>query len=96
MDAKTNHQHQDGSPMQQPPPPNKKRKQQVKKFEKRMDDLRAYEKKHGHIKVKSSEDKSLYIFCNNIRYARNNPEKSNMTLTDDRIASLDALGFEWT
>ena len=67
----------------------------IKSFEQRMDDLKTYKEKHGHVNVKRSDDKSLYQFCNNIRLARNRPEKSNMALTADRIASLDALGFDW-
>ena len=96
MDATTNHQHQDGSPMQQPPPPSKKRKQhQVKKFEQRMNDLREYKEKHGHVNVKKSDDRSLYDFCYNIRKARNNPGKSRMLISEERIESLDTLGFDW-
>ena len=99
MDATTNqqHQHQDGSPMQQQPaPPSKKRKRQaVKSFEQRMHDLREYKEKHGHVNVKKSEDESLYYFCYNMRHALKNPEKSRMVLTDGRIASLDAVGFDW-
>ena len=67
----------------------------IKSFDQRIADLRAYKENNGHIKVKKSDDKSLYDFCNHIRNARNNPEKSIMTLTDERIASLNALGFEW-
>ena len=102
MDATTNHQqHQDGSPMQQPPSPSKKRKQHVKKtkdspFEQRLEDLRAYKEKHGHVNVKESADKSLYTFCRDTRHARNNPEKSTTLINDARIASLNALGFEWS
>ena len=64
-------------------------------FEQRMDDLKTYKEKHGHVKVKKTDDKSLYVFCRQMRYARSNPEKSNMVLTEGRIASLDALGFDW-
>ena len=64
-------------------------------FAQRIEDLQAYKEKHGHVNVKRSEDKSLYDFCNNMRLARNRPEKSTVALTDDRIASLDALGFDW-
>ena len=62
----------------------------------RVEDLREYKEKHGHIKVKKSDDFSLYHFCVNMRHARNNPETSKMVLTDDRIANLNALGFEWS
>ena len=64
-------------------------------FEQRIADLRAYKEEHGHVNVSQSEHRSLYNFCNNVRQARNNPEKSTVALTDDRIASLDALGFDW-
>ena len=67
-----------------------------KSFEQRIADLKAYKEKHGRVNVKMREDKSLYGFCYNVRYARINPEKSNMVLNYDHIASLDALGFDWT
>ena len=67
-----------------------------KSFKQRIEDLKAYKEKNGHVNVKESDDKSLYKFCINTRHARNNPEKSKTVLSADRIASLDALGFEWT
>ena len=73
-----------------------KKKRIYKSFEQRMDELRAYKEKHGHINVKRSENKSLNKFCNNTRYARNNPEKSSHNINDNHIASLDALGFDWS
>ena len=66
-----------------------------KSFEQRIEDLQAYKKKHGHTNVKEKEDKSLYLFCCNIRQARNNPEKSRVVLTEDCIARLDDMGFDW-
>ena len=66
-----------------------------KSFEQRIEDLRAYKEKNGHVKVKGSEDKSLYEFCKQMRHARNNPGKSRKLINEERIASLDALGFEW-
>ena len=69
-------------------------------FEQRLDDLRAYKEKHGHVNVKEKEDKSLYSFCKHMnmsmsmRHARKNPEKSAMALTNDQITSLEALGFD--
>ena len=66
-----------------------------KSFEQRIADLKAYKEKHGHVNVKLSDDKSLYGFCSQMRRARNNPGKFTKTLTDDRIAILDALGFGW-
>ncbi|KAL9187184.1 hypothetical protein ACHAXT_010904 [Thalassiosira profunda] len=64
----------------------------VKSFQERIDDLQAYKAKHGHLKVKADEDRSLYRFCVDMRHACRNSES---TLTEDRIASLDALGFDW-
>ena len=72
-----------------------KKKCVIKSFAQRIEDLRNYKEKHGHVKVKQKEDRSLYQFCNNIRQARNYPEKSALSLTDDSIATLDALGFDW-
>ena len=46
--------------------------------------------------MKKREDKGLYGFCKNVKYARNKPEARLMKLDADRIASLDALGFEWS
>ena len=66
-----------------------------KSFEQRMDDLRAYKEKHGHVNVKKSDDKSLYSWLSYMRRARNNPEKSTNLINEERIVSLDALGFDW-
>ena len=68
----------------------------TKSFEQRIADLKAYKEEHGHTNVKGREDRSLYDFCRNMRQARNNPEKSDRAVTDERIASLDALGFKWS
>ena len=62
--------------------------EQAKIFAKRVDDLRAYKEKHGHINVKKSEKKSLHNFCNHMRQARKHPEKSTMLINEERIASL--------
>ena len=66
-----------------------KKKHVHKSFAQRIENLRVYKEKHGHINVKKSEDKSLYEFCISMRCARKKPEKSAMTITDYRIASLD-------
>jgi len=58
--------------------------------------LKAYKDEHGHINVKREEDQSLSDFCRNIRHARKHFGKSGlMKLTADRIAELDAVGFDW-
>jgi len=59
--------------------PVKKRKRalDVVSFQQRLDELKAYKAVHGHTKVKKSEDKRLFMFCQNIRYAHNHPDKSS-------------------
>ena len=69
--------------------------QAVKSFEQRIEDLRAYKEKHGNLNVNWSKDKSLYDFCSGMRHARKNPEKSKTLINEERIASLNALGFDW-
>ena len=65
-------------------------------FEERLDDLRAYKADHGDVNVKRSEDESLYTFCQHTKHAYNNPEATHtMKLTQDRVSSLGALGFQW-
>ena len=71
------------------------RERGAKSFEQRIEDLRLYKEKHGHVNVSQKEDKSLYHFCWNLRQACINPEKSSK-LNDYRIASLDSLGFDWS
>ena len=76
--------------------PPKKKKRENKSFAQRIEELKAYKKKHGNVNVKKGEDMSLYEYCRKMRQARNNPGKSSYIMNDDRIASLDALGFNWT
>jgi len=68
----------------------------IKSFEQRIEDLQAYKEKHGHVNVRNCVDTSLYNFCRNIRYTRNNPKKSNTLINNECIARLDALGFDWS
>ena len=75
--------------------PSSSSKETLTAFAQRLNDLRTYKRKHGHVNVRKIEDQSLYDFCKSMRYARNNPEKRRMTLTNDRISSLDDLGFNW-
>ena len=51
-----------------------------KTFEQRLEDLRAYKKKHGHVNVKQSEDKSLYAFCYHMKQARKKPDESTTVI----------------
>jgi hypothetical protein len=61
----------------------------------RVEALRAYKDKHGHLSVSKEDEKSLFYWCSNIRSARRNPEKHIIKLTADQIAALDAIGFDW-
>ena len=73
----------------------KKRKNFRSRFESKVEELKAYKAEHGHFKVKQKENMSLYNFCLTIRAARKTTDKSNRKLTADRIAQLDAIGFDW-
>ncbi len=65
-------------------------------FDERIQDLEEYRRTHGHVNVKIHEDNSLGQFCANVRYARKKIVKDGTRkLTEERIARLDALGFEW-
>ncbi|KAL7527151.1 hypothetical protein ACHAXR_001833, partial [Thalassiosira sp. AJA248-18] len=71
-------------------------KRPTKTFEERIEDLRSYKEKHGHLNVTTREDHSLYNFCLAVRNARNGSKaKTVMNLTGAQIASLDAIGFGW-
>ena len=65
------------------------------RFEDRVEELKAYKAEHGHLKVKQRENIRLHEFCRGARAARKTPDKSNRKLTADRIAQLDAIGFDW-
>ena len=65
-----------------------------KSFEEHIEELKAFKKKHGHVRVAVNHDTSLYEFCANMRYARRNPG-TGMTITEDKIKALDELGFTW-
>jgi stalled ribosome alternative rescue factor ArfA len=69
------------------------------KFFARVDKLKAYKEKHGHLNVRSKGNQSLYGFCSTLRSARRaiitGKGKGSYRLDDIRIAALDAIGFEW-
>ena len=54
--------------------------------------LEAFKTVNGHIDVPKGHE--LYGWTKNQRSARNNP-KSKHKLTEERIALLDGLGFNW-
>ena len=65
-------------------------------FGERINDLREYKQKHGHVNVKIHEDSSLSQFCAQVRHSLKQPEKNGtIKLTGERISRLDALGFKW-
>jgi len=66
-----------------------------KSFEERLEELKAYKAKHGHVRVSTvKHDKSLGKFCASMRSARRGTG-ATMTMNEDRIKALDELGFNW-
>lgn len=45
--------------------------------------------------VRRDQDLGLYNFSRNVRFSRKNTKKGGIKLTPLRIASLDAIGFDW-
>jgi hypothetical protein len=69
----------------------------MRSFDKRIEDLKEYKRTHGHLSVKIHEDSSLYQFCAGVRLSLKQVDKDGTRkLTEERIARLDTLGFEWT
>ncbi len=71
------------------------RKRQRRKLCDRVEELRLYKMKHGHLRVSSKEDPRLFKFCTKIRCTRRNPGKEMRKLSGEQIESLDAIGFDW-
>jgi len=65
----------------------------------RVDELRAYKEKHGHLNVREKDSPSLYGFCCNVRQARRaiitGKGRTHYSVDDIRIAALDVIGFDW-
>jgi hypothetical protein len=69
----------------------------TRSFDERTEDLKEYKRTHGHLSVKIHKDSSLYQFCAGVRHSLKQVEKDGTRkLTEERIARLDALGFEWS
>ena len=69
----------------------------TRSFDERINDLKEYKQKHGHVNVNTHEDSSLYQFCLDVRHSLNQFEKDGKRkLTEERMGKLDALGFKWT
>jgi hypothetical protein len=64
-------------------------------FDRRLAALRAFRSKHGHCRPSREKNGDLYEFCARARRARRHPDKDDMLLCRERIAGLEALGFEW-
>ena len=65
-------------------------------FDERIEDLKKYKKTHGHVNVNRHEDITLYQFCADVRHSLKHFEKDNTRkLTEERMAKLNALGFEF-
>ena len=70
-------------------------KKNYTRFNDRVAALREYKEKTGHLIVSRKIDKSLFNWCMHIRSSRNKPGEGKLKLTADRIAALDAIGFDW-
>jgi hypothetical protein len=70
-------------------------KKNYTRFNDRVAALREYKKETGHVNVSRKIDKSLFNWCMHIRSSRNKPGEGKLKLTADRIAALDAIGFDW-
>ena len=73
----------------------RRQKTTSKSFEKRIEELVAFKAKHGHVRVTVKHDKSLGVFCKNMRSARRRTGGGGTVITEDRFKALDELGFEW-
>jgi hypothetical protein len=68
----------------------------TRSFDERIEDLEKYKKLHGHLSAKIHEDNSIYQFCAGVRHSLKQFEKDDTRkLTEERIARLDALSFQW-
>jgi len=55
-------------------------------------ELVEFKKKHGHLKVKHADNKSLYIW---MKFQRSKRDGKLKPLTDDQIRLLDEIDFQW-
>ena len=59
---------------------------------------KAYYEQHGNLELPLNytiEGINLDKWVRNIRLKRNNPESSNLVLTEERISQMDAIGMRW-
>ena len=64
-------------------------------FPTRIEELKLYKLQYGHMDVRRDQDLGLYNFSRNVCFSRKNTKKGGIKLTPLRIASLDAIGFDW-
>ena len=81
--------------LSQPTACSRKSKGKYKSSFEKIEERKSFYNKHGHISVSEKEDRRLAVFCRNVRYAHKNSGISSGKLGKERIASLDALGFNW-
>ena len=64
-------------------------------FEDRVEQLKAFRKEHGHLKVSHEHGKGLYFFCCTVRSMH--PDKTNKRskLSVEKVKTLDDIGFDW-
>jgi hypothetical protein len=72
---------------------NRKRGKPKVDFEDRIEQLRIFKAHFGHLNVREKLDKKLYEFCRRTRRGRRG--KGSAKITKERIAALDAIGFDW-
>ena len=70
------------------------KKRSITSFEDRVVALKAFREAHGHTNVQHGDDPELAKFCDDLRLSRNNPGRG-LTVTNERVAALDELGFDW-
>ncbi len=67
-------------------------------FKKRLKELQRFKDANGHLRVTQSLDKSLANWCRDLRYscrAEGKGAAGSIQLTDERIAALKEIGFEF-
>lgn len=71
-----------------------------KSFQERLQDLMKFKERHGHCNVprRYGPDKSLGVWCNNIRYSYRQLQEGkhpHNSISEDDIRRLDEIGFQW-
>lgn len=75
-------------------------KRVFKSFQERIQELADYKKHHGHCNVprRRGSNKSLGIWCNNIRYSYKQiqeGQKPHNAISEEEIRELNKIGFQW-